>query len=701
MNIRLGFRSFFTVSTLLLCFTPAAIASDDSDARDVRISWVQGDVRLSRGDGKHTDLNKSWEQAQGGELLERGFAVATGNGRAEIEFEDGSTAYLAENSLLLFRELSALDERVVTRMTLPTGTATFALQPATGESFFIETPTDQIQLSPPETLFARMDAYLDATAITPQGEKGEALIRNGFPKLILPKGHTLFFRGGEVVPISDPAQTSSSKSQNAWLPFDLPGLLATASAVRASGLAPLVPGGLFLEGLPSLSALARQTPPSHTTVQLPSSAAIPSLAAAHWDSWVFSRVQDRGAITNAALKASGLSSPIPGLYDLYTHGSFFQCEPYGTCWEPASDEQLQVSSPQTSQTNAQSPAQNAPNTGFQPETVEWMETSWGLCNSYSSRRISRIAHTPQELEELLRFKARAERDSLRGTFYSSSCLNGTWIPHRNHYARVLTPQIFAKCAGKKCKPVHPPHPLLVRVGSKVGFVPRHPNDVKGKPPLNLKHGIIVPPGKPGEAARRVAVDATQKVKILDKIPVEFQREFLIHSLPVAAPEIRAHLMQEGARGKSIAEGNHADSHIVYDYKTQKFMMPGAVVAGGRAREVSVGGIASNGRVASFADGHSGRYADSFGRSNAAASYNGGAHNSGASYGGGRGSGSYSSGSSYSGGGGSSGSHTSGSSSSGSSSHTSGGGSGGSVSSASGSSSSSSSSSSGASRGRPQ
>src|SRR5260370_36250769 len=110
-------------------------------------------------------------------------------------------------------------------------------------------------------------------------------------------------------------------------------------------------------------------------------------------------------------------------------------------------------------------------------------------------------------------------------------------------------------------------------------------------------------------------------------------------------------MQDATRSQSIIAANRAAPLIVYDYKSQKFMMSASAVAGAKSREVPVGGIASNGRVASFADGHSGRYADSFGRTSAAASYNGGGHNSGASYGGGRGSGSYSSGSSYSGGGG--------------------------------------------------
>src|SRR5882672_5307214 len=132
-----------------------------------------------------------------------------------------------------------------------------------------------------------------------------------------------------------------------------------------------------------------------------------------------------------------------------------------------------------------------------------MEMTWGLCDSYSSRRVSRVAHTPQELDELLRLKATAERSAFPGGYFSDSCQKGVWIPHRGHFARVLMPRTAPGCAGKKCPPIHPPHPLWVRAGGKVGIVPRHPDDVKGKPPINLKYGILVPPAKPGELVRRI------------------------------------------------------------------------------------------------------------------------------------------------------------------------------------------------------
>jgi hypothetical protein len=52
----------------------------------VRLSYVQGDVRISRGkEAKHA-TGGDWGQATAGIPLETGFSLATGKGRAEIEF---------------------------------------------------------------------------------------------------------------------------------------------------------------------------------------------------------------------------------------------------------------------------------------------------------------------------------------------------------------------------------------------------------------------------------------------------------------------------------------------------------------------------------------------------------------------------------------------------------------------------------------
>src|SRR5580658_9736240 len=227
----LRFFPFLFVPIVLIALPPVARASADHNARDVRLSLVQGDVRLSRGDGKHPDLKKPWLAAQSGELIECGFAVATGNGSAEIEFENGSTAYLAENSLLLFRELSSSGERTITGVAPPAGTATFWLLPADGESFSIETPTDRIQFTGPQTMFLRFDAYLDATAITPMGGKLQKLARSGMPNLQIATGETVFFllpcRDWQIstcTAISSPASpTARAGNRKMWKPRKNPG----------------------------------------------------------------------------------------------------------------------------------------------------------------------------------------------------------------------------------------------------------------------------------------------------------------------------------------------------------------------------------------------------------------------------------------------------------------------------------------------
>jgi hypothetical protein len=256
--------------------------------------------------------------------------------------------------------------------------------------------------------------------------------------------------------------------------------------------------------------------------------------------------------------------------------------------------------------------------------------------------MTRVARTPEELKELLRLKSLANARARNRNWSSESCYGGNWIYHHGRYARVLP-----RCIGAACKTVHPPRPVFVRVGDKVGFVPRHPDDIKGKPPINLKNGILLLPTKPGESAQRIAWDPSQKLTFLDKSPREFEREFASRPPSVPAPEIRAHLMQEATRRYSLTALDHANPRITFDYKTQEFKMSAAAAGGAKAKEVSVAGISSNGKIGSFASGGSNRYADSFGRSSAAASYGGGgsygSHSSGSSGGSFGGSSSHSSG----------------------------------------------------------
>jgi hypothetical protein len=219
----------------------------------VRLSYVQGDVRFSRGDRKGPDLSKPWEQAVANLPILENYSIATGDGRAEIEFEYGSTLYLAENSVLLFQMLTVTDGVPVTKMELATGTATVSFHPIPKEFFSLLTPTEAVPLFLPS--LTRVDSYLDGATIRTHGDHLES------------------------------------------------------ATLRYSGRPnPRLTPGQVVELNPS--------------------------ARADWDEWVAARVKQREADTSAALKASGLTSFVPGLTDLYNEGRFFSCAPFGTCWEP-------------------------------------------------------------------------------------------------------------------------------------------------------------------------------------------------------------------------------------------------------------------------------------------------------------------------------------------------------------------------------
>src|SRR5579862_4344535 len=97
---------FFLPFFLFLTATEIFAETAPSEPQLVRLSYVQGDVRFNRGDGKRPDLKKPWETAQENLPIEQGFALATGTGRAEVELESGELIYLADNSVLLFKQLS-------------------------------------------------------------------------------------------------------------------------------------------------------------------------------------------------------------------------------------------------------------------------------------------------------------------------------------------------------------------------------------------------------------------------------------------------------------------------------------------------------------------------------------------------------------------------------------------------------------------
>lgn len=124
------------IVVILLAFAlPAAPQTNDySYVRIVRLSLVEGDVQLLR------PSEGQWETALMNMPIRQDYSLATAQGRAEVEFESGAVARIAENTTLVFTELAMSDGGRITRLTLQQGTATFDANLSRNDIFEVHTP---------------------------------------------------------------------------------------------------------------------------------------------------------------------------------------------------------------------------------------------------------------------------------------------------------------------------------------------------------------------------------------------------------------------------------------------------------------------------------------------------------------------------------------------------------------------------------
>jgi hypothetical protein len=139
MKCRAALFFVFSFALLTLLLAPPPVSADSSHARVIRLSLVQGDVRFARsahGDPL-ADSKAIWETAQANLPIRQGYIVATDNGRAEVEFENGAMAFLDDNTVLDFYDLSLDDGARTTRLVLRQGSASFYINPAAGDYFSV------------------------------------------------------------------------------------------------------------------------------------------------------------------------------------------------------------------------------------------------------------------------------------------------------------------------------------------------------------------------------------------------------------------------------------------------------------------------------------------------------------------------------------------------------------------------------------
>jgi uncharacterized cupin superfamily protein/uncharacterized membrane protein YgcG len=170
-----------------------ALAGDYSNARIVRLSLAQGDVRFSRPTG-----DAGWEAAVANLPIREGYVVATGDGRAAVEFEHGDAAYLADNSTLEFTQLGLSDGAFITHLRLSQGTATFYAHPGDADEFVVAAPTLTVSLGDKGSF--RLDVTGDGAWVSVLSGQVRVQYENGSQEIQVENGRMLALHAGESVP---------------------------------------------------------------------------------------------------------------------------------------------------------------------------------------------------------------------------------------------------------------------------------------------------------------------------------------------------------------------------------------------------------------------------------------------------------------------------------------------------------------------
>jgi FecR protein len=469
MTLRKLTIAILIVVLCALFATPRPAAADSSHARIIRLSLVQGDVRFARqthGDPL-ADSTATWEAAGLNLPIRQGYVLATDNGRAEVEFENGAMAFLNENTVLEFYDLSLNDSARTTRLVLRQGSASFYVNPAGGDYFSV-TGGDFTVEAEGRTAF-RLDNFDDGSTV--QTYKGRVSVLHNKNTTRLEKGQSLSMKAGED----------------------------------------------------SSLAIGRLSDDDD------------------FDRWVSGRIDSVSTATASALQYTSSPYYAPGFADLYTYGAFSSCGSYGYGWRPF-----------------------GAGFGWSPFTNgQWItDPSFGW---------TWVSNQPWGWAPY----------HYGGWLFDASC--GGWFYSPPFFYGY--PGYFVG-SGRRFPPrVHPPHPIyrpvtavFVRNGGKLGIVPMHPLDHRGKTPLNLERGVLSNVGTKGATAEVMPVEPGQKWQTLKSPP----RDALSSSLVATAPPTRV--------SRSVAESNPGvrgvalgkDSSIVYDPHEHRFVNTNSAAAASSA-----------------------------------------------------------------------------------------------------------------------
>src|SRR5580704_2115229 len=156
----------------------------DSQARVVRLSEVQGEVKIDR------NLGQGYEKAFLNLPITQGAKLRTKDGRAEVEFEDGSTLRVTPDTVVEFPQLSLRDSGAkVSGVHLQEGTVYVNFAGAKGDEFTLTFAHEKLSLAQSAHLRIEMADVTATVAVF----KGDAQIDGDSGAVAVSKNHTATF----------------------------------------------------------------------------------------------------------------------------------------------------------------------------------------------------------------------------------------------------------------------------------------------------------------------------------------------------------------------------------------------------------------------------------------------------------------------------------------------------------------------------
>ena len=365
----------------------------------VWVNYAEGQVKFSPGHKGQPQLGKDWIEAYAGQVMEAGYTLATEQGRAEIEFENGSVVYLAENSVLEFQWLMVRGDATETQLNLLTGTATVA-HLVGQDLLWLNTPATSMKFSGTET--ASVESTFDGVVVRAVSGVVAPLIVGQPTKAFLQPGESVAYVQGHVI------------------------------TLKASEQAPL---------------------------------------SVEWDQWVSARLAERRALLNEGMREAGLKEPTPGLVGLVQSGKFFDCPPYGKCWQPnpiAVPEGVRADALETTQSGLA-------HAGTRQGTVVVNNTLLTRCPMEAWRMTAAQGNPAGGTIPYGTCFAGSWDSSQAGYFYDPCAFKYRWDPL--DYNRPQCWVYPTWVAGRR----HHHNCHFVKTGKHgIGIVPRHPADEKGE-----------------------------------------------------------------------------------------------------------------------------------------------------------------------------------------------------------------------------